>query len=183
MRSRDDKPNSLPDFLLLGGTVAVVIPFLLANGVVFRHRKRKFFQASGWELILGSSVAGLIWIASAFIVNQHFRRDTFKFFSYCALWTFWFQLTLGICLWLCFMALRLLHLVVFCSTGKPPSNIRVWGVYLPAMLAPAAIFAIFATVTKISRHQWYVRNSGVSLSLSVVPRMDVIISSESIVWR
>jgi hypothetical protein len=155
MSSTVDKPDSVPDFLLLTGTIVAIIPFFVANGVVYRHRHRKYFQASGWELILGSSVAGVIWIFSAFIVNQHFDRGAFKFFSYCALWTFWFQLTLGVCLWLTFMALRLHHLLVYCTTGKKPGSARVWGLYIPAMLAPGIIFSIIATVMKMSIHPWY----------------------------
>ncbi|CAM6097104.1 unnamed protein product [Calypogeia fissa] len=150
--THENKPNSVPDFILLGVTICLLIPFLVANIVVYRNRKRKYFQASGWELTLGCSFAGIISIGSALIVNQHFRRDRFKLFSSCALWTFWFQLIFGVCLWLCCMALRLHHLHVFCTTGKPPCRWRVWGLYLPAMMAPAIIFGIVATAMRISSH-------------------------------
>ncbi|KAL2623023.1 hypothetical protein R1flu_003228 [Riccia fluitans] len=147
-----DPPETVGDWIILSLTLVAVIPFIVANLVIFGHRKRKFFQASGWDLILGSSVAGLMWITAALVVNQHFRRNRVPFFGYCALWTFWFQLLLGMCGWLSMITLRLHHIYVVVTTRKKPDPRRIWLLYLPLLLSPALIFCIVATVENVSHH-------------------------------
>ncbi|BBN14053.1 hypothetical protein MPTK1_6g08470 [Marchantia polymorpha subsp. ruderalis] len=147
-----DSPEKAWDWVILSGTLLAILPFLVANAVIIVHRKRRYFQASGWELILGSSVAGLIWIASALVVNQHFNRDRIAFFGYCALWTFWFQVTLGMCGWLAFVSLRLHFIYIVVCTRRKPNPWTIWGVYLPLMLAPGIVFSIVATVELVSKH-------------------------------
>ncbi|KAL3690983.1 hypothetical protein R1sor_004634 [Riccia sorocarpa] len=148
----DDPPEAVGDWLILSFTLLAVIPFVVANVVVFLYRKRRYFQASGWDLILGSSVMGLIWTSAALVVNQHFRRDRVGFFDYCALWTFWLQLMLGSCGWLSMITLRLHHIYVVVTTKRKPDPWRIWLLYLPLLLSPAFIFCTVATVVNASHH-------------------------------
>lgn len=148
-----ERPERWQDWLLLAVAIAGAVPFIGGNVVIFLYRRRKFFRTEGVDLILGSSTAGLVWIASQFVVNQHFKRDRGSFFSVCSLWTFWLQMSFGFCLWLTCLALRLYRLYVLATTDKPLSARRTWLLIVPVLLAPTFIVSAVATAYHVSHYK------------------------------
>ncbi len=147
-----ERPGRFQDWTLLGIALLAAIPFVCGNLVIFWYRKRKYFQAQGVDLVLASSTAGLIWLISAFVVNQHFKRQKGSFFSICPLWSFWLQFTLGFCFWLSLLALRLHHLYLLSAREKQMEALQIWLFYIPLLLTPSIIFSLFATVYDASKY-------------------------------
>eukprot|EP00249_Psilotum_nudum_P013573 c24403_g1_i2 orf=305-1471(+) len=153
-------PESPFDWALLGVAILLTIPFVLANGTIFAFRKRRYFQAQGGvDLILGSSVAGLIWIAVNFVINLHFNRKG-HFLKDCDLWTFWLQLTFGFCLWLVCVGLRLYRLYILCTRDVYINSFRIWTIQIPLLLSPALIFSLIASQLHVSRLEHLTGSSG-----------------------
>ncbi|CAM6022667.1 unnamed protein product [Sphagnum balticum] len=147
-----ERPGRFQDWTLLGIALLAAIPFVCGNLVIFWYRKRKYFRAQGVDLVLASSTAGLIWLISAFVVNQHFKRQKGSFFSICPLWSFWLQFTLGFCFWLSLLALRLHHLYLLSTMEKQMEALQIWLFYIPLLLTPSIIFSLFATVYDASKY-------------------------------
>ncbi|KAJ7535032.1 hypothetical protein O6H91_12G015400 [Diphasiastrum complanatum] len=157
-----DVPNSPADWVLLGAAIAATLPFLFANAVIIAYRRRTYFRAlGGVDLILGSSLSGLIWLGSSFVVNQHFYRDRF-IFSVCPLWSFWLYLAFGFCFWLVCLTMRLHRMQTLWIEGpeqERQSQLRAWTVLIPLFMIPVIVFCIVATIMKISHFETANENS------------------------
>lgn len=144
-----DIPGSPYDWLLLVVATAFAIPFILANCAIILHRKKKYFRAlGGVDLVVGTSAAGIVWIAANFVTNQHFSREGLT--KRCSLWTFWLQLPLGACLWLMLVHLRLYRLYTLCVKNEN-RQLRTWLFHLPLLLLPSVVFSLIATLDHASQ--------------------------------
>ncbi|EFJ04240.1 hypothetical protein SELMODRAFT_449405 [Selaginella moellendorffii] len=146
-------PDTPYDFTLLAFALAATIPFIVANGALFAHRGRSYFRAQGGVyLILGSSLAGLVWIASQFVNNEHFSR--IGPLRSCLLWTFWLPGT-AICLWFVLTILRLARMY------ELSKNIDNWSwkyyVFVALCLLPTVILSTVASFSDFHEHERSVR--------------------------
>lgn len=141
-----EHPGSRWDYALLAAAVTASVPFIIANVVIFLHRKLRYFQAQGGALlILTSSIAGLIWIVASFIINFHIPRNH-PVLRICPLWSFWLQLTFGFWLWFACQIIRLLHLHRLCQNASSAASAYPWiFVYALILWSPGLVFAIIAT--------------------------------------
>ncbi|XP_024524954.1 uncharacterized protein LOC9654119 [Selaginella moellendorffii] len=143
------RPNTPYDFTLLAFALAATVPFIVANGALFAHRGRSYFRAQGGVyLILGSSLAGLVWIAAQFVNNDHFSRV--GPLRSCVLWTFWLQGT-GICLWFVLTVLRLARMY------ELSKNIDNWSwkyyAFVAFCLLPIVILSTVAGFSDFDGHE------------------------------
>eukprot|EP01018_Ginkgo_biloba_P003939 Gb_13994 [translate_table: standard] len=147
---KGDDPNSPYDWAMLSVAIAFTVPFILANCAIIRNRKKNYFRAlGGVDLIIGTSIAGMIWITANFVTNQHFTR--MGIMKWCSLWTFWFQLPLGCCLWMSLISLRLYRLRILYTRDEHISWWKTWVLFVPGLLFPAIAFIIVATSLKVSQ--------------------------------
>lgn len=151
MECEREPAGSKWDWILLAFAVVASVPFVFANAVVFRFRKRKYFQVQGGALlILASSACGLLWIASQFVVNVHFPRRG-KFLRTCALWSFWLQLAFGFWLWFVCLIVRLYRLYLLCTSRNLLKHRRTWSLHIPILWSPALVFSLIATAVHASK--------------------------------
>jgi len=145
-------PNSAYDWLLLAVATTFAIPFILANCAIIRHREKNYFRAlGGVDLVVGTSAAGIVWIVASFVTNGHFSRE--GILKRCSLWTFWLQISLGACLWLMLIFLRLHRLYTLCVKNENEiiKQWRTWIFHLPLLLLPSIIFSLIATLQHASQ--------------------------------
>jgi len=137
------RPDLPYDWILLAVATTSAIPFILANCAIIFHRRKNYFRAlGGVDLVVGTSAAGIVWIAANFVTNQHFSRE--GFLKNCSLWTFWLELPFGGCLWLMLLLLRLYRLYTLC-VKKENLQSRTLLFYLALLLLPSVIFSLIAT--------------------------------------
>eukprot|EP00824_Muranothrix_gubernata_P022451 TRINITY_DN5434_c0_g1_i1.p1 TRINITY_DN5434_c0_g1~~TRINITY_DN5434_c0_g1_i1.p1 ORF type:complete len:495 (+),score=88.68 TRINITY_DN5434_c0_g1_i1:85-1485(+) len=145
MAGSNDLDDTHPaDYFVAAVAALCAIIVFIVDVYVAVHRHYPGLRARSADLLIVTSISGVVWFASSLVANNHFSRPVGTIWAWCTVWTFWCVNLFGMLLWLNCIVIRLNKLYYIFIMGQLPPRFVL--VQLLVLMAPQFVFVLLVHI-------------------------------------
>ncbi|KAJ3439974.1 gaba-b receptor [Anaeramoeba flamelloides] len=150
--STENERGLWADYLVTVLVLVVCCFTLIGVSVFYYYRKYPGIKAKQPEIVLISTLSGILISISCIMANNHFYKEKGTFWAFCNFWKAWVQLILGASVWINCLILRSYRLFrVFIQRKK--TTVRFFWAGLAILQSPWLIVGIITSSVNGVKYQ------------------------------